>query len=134
MQAAILLEKLAIFSDEIMRRNRVAEYYTKGLPANYRAPIVPKNYLSSWAQYSILVETPQDRGKVLQKLKEQNIPTMIYYKISLHLQKVFKYLGYNIGDFPISEKTSEKILSIPMHPYIKISEQDEILEALHAAQ
>ena len=58
---------------------------------------------------------------------------MIYYKIPLHLQKVFDYLGYEKGDFPVSEKTSENILSIPMHPYIKTSEQDKILEGLHAA-
>ena len=133
LQAAVLLEKLAIFPDEVLRRNRVAEYYTNNLPASYRAPIVPKNYLSSWAQYSILLETPQDRGRVIKKLKEQNIPAMIYYKISLHLQKVFEYLGYERGDFPVSEKTSENIFSIPMHPYIKTSEQDKILEALHAA-
>ena len=59
---------------------------------------------------------------------------MIDYKISLHLQKVFDYLGYERGDFTVSEKTSENILSIPMHPYIKTSEQDKILEALHAAR
>ena len=133
LQAAVLLEKLAIFPDEVLRRNKAAEYYTSNLPASYRGPIVPKNYLSSWAQYSILLETPQDRGRVIKKLKEQNIPAMIYYKISLHLQKVFDYLGYERGDFPVSEKTSENILSIPMHPYIKTSEQDKILEALHAA-
>ena len=129
----ILLEKLAIFPNEIVMRNKAAEYYTNSLPVGYRAPIVPENYLSSWAQYSILLDADKDRDSVIKLLKQQNIPTMIYYKIPLHLQKVFDYLGYERGDFPISEKTSENILSIPMHPYIKTSEQDKILEALHAA-
>jgi len=133
LQAAVLLEKLDIFPGEVISRNRAAEYYTNNLPAGYRAPIVPENYLSSWAQYSILLEADKDRDNVIKSLKDQNIPVMIYYKIPLHLQRVFNYLGYEKGDFPVSEKTSENILSIPMHPYIKTSDQDQILEALHAA-
>ncbi len=133
LQAAVLLEKLDIFPSEVVSRNRAAEYYTNSLPVGFRAPIVSENYLSSWAQYSILLEVDKDRDSVIKSLKEQNIPVMIYYKIPLHLQKVFDYLGYKKGDFPVSEKTSENILSIPMHPYIKTSEQDKILEALHAA-
>ena len=85
------------------------------------------------SSYSILLEADKDRDSVIKVLKQQNIPVMIYYKIPLHLQKVFDYLGYEKGDFPISEETSENILSIPMHPYIKTSEQDKILEGLHAA-
>ena len=132
LQAAILLEKLSIFPDEVVKRNQVAEYYTNNLPDQYRAPFVPGNYLSSWAQYSILLESPQERDKTMKILKEQNIPSMIYYRIPLHLQKVFSYLDYQKGDFPISEKTSENILSIPMHPYLEKSDQNEVLEVLHS--
>ena len=66
-------------------------------------------------------------------LNEKDIPVMIYYKIPLHLQQVFDDLGYKRGDFPVSEKTSDNIFSIPMYPYLETSEQDPILEALHAA-
>ena len=133
LQASILLEKLTIFSNEVVMRNKVAEYYTSNLPVGYRAPIIRENHLSSWAQYSILLESDQDREMVINLLTKQEIPAMIYYKIPLHLQKVFDYLGYERGDFPVSEKTSDNIFSIPMHPYLETAEQDTILETLHAA-
>ena len=133
LQASILLEKLTIFPNEVVMRNKVAEYYTSNLPIGYRAPIIPNNYLSSWAQYSILLEADQDRDRIIQLLMEKDIPAMIYYKIPLHLQQVFNYLGYERGDFPVSEEISDIIFSIPMHPYLETSEQDPILETLHAA-
>jgi len=133
LQAAILLGKLDIFPGEVVKRNQLAAYYTNNLPDQYRAPFIPENYLSSWAQYSILLKSHQDRDKTIKLLSKQNIPAMIYYRIPLHLQKVFDYLGYQEGDFPIAEKTSENILSIPMHPYLETSDQDKILEVLHAA-
>ena len=133
LQAAVLLEKLSIFPKEVERRNQAAEYYTNNLPIKYRAPIVPDNYLSSWAQYSIILEENQNRDRIITLLKERDIPAMIYYKISLHLQQVFNYLGYKKGDFPVSEQTSRNILSIPMHPYLEKSEQDQILETLNDA-
>ena len=132
LQAAILLEKLSIFPKEIVKRNHISEYYTNNMPSQYKAPFVPENYLSSWAQYSILLESHQERDEVIKGLSKKDIPSMIYYQIPLHLQKAFDYLGYQDGDFPISEKTSGNILSIPMHPYLETSEQDHILETLHA--
>ena len=103
------------------------------MPAGYRTPFIPEHYLSSWAQYSILLGSYKEREGVIIKLKEQNIPTMIYYKIPLHLQEVFDYLGYKVSDFPVSEKIARNILSIPMHPYLETSEQDKILKTLYEA-
>jgi len=130
LQAAILLEKLMIFDDELEKRNKAAAYYTDNLYDSLTAPFVPDEYISSWAQYSILAGTKEHRDNMIIELKAQNIPTMIYYRIPLHLQKVFEKLNYVKGAFPVSENTSNRIFSIPMHPYITRQTQDKILSVL----
>jgi len=133
LQAAILLEKLAIFDIELEKRNQAAAYYTDNLHDSFTAPFVPEDYISSWAQYSILAGTKEHRDEIIKKLKEQNIPAMIYYRIPLHLQKVFENLDYANGAFPVSEDTAKRIFSIPMHPYINWENQDKILSILAKA-
>ena len=134
LQAAILLEKLAIFPEEIVKRNDVAEYYTSNLSSHYKTPDIPDGYISAWAQYSVLAGSSTDRDSAIEHLKSHNIPAMIYYKISLHQQEVFSDLGCEKGDYPVSEECSEKIFSIPMHPYIGRSQQDEIIEMLNSCE
>ena len=102
-QAAILLEKLFIFDEELKLRNIVADYYKNNIVSNFKNPFVPKDYLSSWAQYSLLAKSEFERNEIMSILSNSNIPSMIYYKCPLHLQTVFKKLGYGKGDFPISE-------------------------------
>ncbi len=131
MQAAILLEKLSIFDEELQSRNMIAEYYSKNISSSFKIPFIPKDYVSSWAQYSILTKSEPERDKVMSNLSDANIPSMIYYKRPLHLQTVFKSLGYHKGDFPISEKSANQIFSIPMHPYLLKHEQDSILNSLN---
>jgi dTDP-4-amino-4,6-dideoxygalactose transaminase len=133
LQAAILLEKLVIFDDELEKRNQAAAYYTDNLHDSYTAPFVPEDYISSWAQYSILPGTKEHRDDIIKELKEQNIQAMIYYRIPLHLQKVFENLEYANGVFPVSEDTANRIFSIPMHPYIARETQDKILNVLAIA-
>ena len=133
LQAAILLEKLAIFDDELKKRNQAAAYYTDNLHNSYTAPFVPEDYISSWAQYSILAGTKDHRDNIIKELKEQNVPAMVYYRIPLHLQKVFENLNYVKGTFPVSEDTANRIFSIPMHPYITREIQDKILSVLAKA-
>ena len=133
LQAAILLEKLTIFDDELEKRNQAAAYYTDNLQDNFIVPIVPEDYTSSWAQYSILAGTKDLRDDIIKELKGQHIPAMIYYRIPLHLQKVFEKLNYVEGDFPISEDIANRIFSIPMHPYITRETQDKILIVLTKA-
>ena len=130
-QAAILLEKLAIFNEELMERNKAAKYYSEHLISNVQKPTIPKNYFSSWAQYSLLTTSSKERFRIMSKLNKYNIPSMVYYKIPLHMQKVFENLGYSKGDFPISEGISKRIFSIPMHPYLKRKQQDKIIEILN---
>jgi len=130
-QAAILLEKLNIFDQELILRNDVATNYTKNIEPGLQTPFIPKEYSSSWAQYSLIAKSDLKRSKIMSILKKSNIPSMIYYRIPLHLQVVFEYLGYAKGDFPISEKISSKIFSIPMHPYLTKNQQDKVIEVLN---
>tara|TARA_B100001142_G_scaffold248010_1_gene247802 strand:- start:4236 stop:5348 length:1113 start_codon:yes stop_codon:yes gene_type:complete len=129
-QAAILIEKLSLFESELTIRNKIAKIYSSNLSSNYIKPHIPNEYFSSWAQYSIVFNNDKQRDKIISLLNSNRIPSMIYYKIPLHLQKVFKYLGYKIGDFPNSESISNRILSLPMHPYLKNSDQALIIDKL----
>ena len=130
-QAAILIEKLDIFDDEILLRNKISTYYTKNIISQIKKPFVPREYISSWAQYSLMAASEQKRKNTISMLKDSNIPSMIYYKIPLHLQDVYKNLGYSTGDFPFSEDAAKRIFSLPMHPYLLNKEQDKVLEILN---
>jgi dTDP-4-amino-4,6-dideoxygalactose transaminase len=119
-QAAILLEKLAEFPQELINRNHAARNYEEELAGQYKTPQVPLGYLSSWAQYTLVDE---DRDTVMAKYKEQGIPTVIYYGTCMHQQTAFKELGYHEGDFPVAEKLAKQVFSLPMHPYLKVNDQ-----------
>ena len=132
LQAAVLIEKLRIFDSEIIMRNKIAQIYSDNLETNFTTPYLPNNYTSSWAQYSILFKRKKYREKAIEFLNRKSIPNMIYYKIPLHLQKVFKHLKYKKGDFPVTEDVSDKIISLPMHPYLKSDDQDFIIQNLNS--
>jgi len=132
MQAAILLEKFDIFKkDEIILRNEVSKCYSKNINDNLKTPFIPDKYISSWAQYSIIASSSLERDLIMGKLTDNKIPNVIYYRIPLHLQKVYKSLGYKVGDFPVAETVASKIFSIPMHPYLNKDQQDHIIEILN---
>jgi len=126
-QAAILLAKLELFNNEIEKRQNVAEVYSEGLKEIVEIPYIPYNYKSVWAQYSILSD---NRDKIKSDLNEVNIPSAVYYVKPLHLQTAFSYLGYEEGSMPVSEKTSKRVLSLPMHPYLERKEQEIIIEVI----
>ncbi|WP_457571732.1 DegT/DnrJ/EryC1/StrS family aminotransferase [Desulfovulcanus sp.] len=128
LQAAILLTKLEIFPQEVKLREQVARRYNQlfeQLP-ELVTPKVPEDRTSVWAQYSLLAQHNHQRDKILAYLKENNIPTAIYYPKPLHLQKAFDYLGYKLGDFKVSENIGERIFSLPMHPYLEPDIQEKI--------
>lgn len=127
LQAAVLLAKLEIFEEELELRNQVAERYTEGLKDHIRVPLIKKSRTSVWAQYSIMHDS---RDQLSVALKAKGIPTMIYYPVPLHLQKVFSTLGYTKGDLPISEDAAGKILSLPMHPYLRQDAQMHIISSI----
>ena len=114
-QAAILLAKLEYFSQEIKDRQKIAEYYTASLSDILQTPTIKTNKTSVWAQYTVRVK---DRDKIQNKLKKKGIPTTVFYPIPLHLQECFKYLNYKKGDFIISEKVSNEVISLPMNPFL----------------
>jgi dTDP-4-amino-4,6-dideoxygalactose transaminase len=128
LQAAILLAKFDIFPEEIQLRDEVANRYSnmlKGIKA-LTTPIIQKHCRSVWAQYSLLAETTEQRDIFQNALKDNSIPTAIYYPKPLHLQTAFQTLGYQKGDFPVSEECAETIFSLPMHPYLSDTTQKEI--------
>jgi UDP-2-acetamido-2-deoxy-ribo-hexuluronate aminotransferase len=132
-QAAILLAKFEIFSEEISMRDEVAGNYSRLLSngkANVVVPRVPSGYGSVWAQYSILAKDENHRSELQARLKEAGVPTAIYYPKPLHLQTAFQSLGYKAGDFPVSEDAASRIFSIPMHPYLASKDQERITQAL----
>jgi len=124
LQAAILLAKLPHFSKELKDRQKVADQYTSGLSNILQTPVIKANRSSAWAQYTLRVK---NRDNLQLKLKENSISTSIFYPISLHLQQCFQYLKYKQNDFPISEKASNEVISIPMNPFLTNEQIDYIV-------
>lgn len=121
LQAAVLNVKLKYYPKDLSLRQKVASKYTEALKdkTNLVLPFVDNNATSAWAQYSVRVK---NRDELQSLLKEQGIPTAVHYPMPLHLQECFEYLGYKMGDFPISEIVSDEIMSIPMNPYVSDDE------------
>lgn len=131
LQAAILQVKLKAFEEyELQAVNHAAKLYTERLDKLVKTPIVPEGFTSSWAQYTITLENRTQRDSLQQALKEQGIPTMIYYPIPLHKQKAFAGLTGQLDDFPVTEKLCDCVLSLPMHPYLQVDEIDIVCSAI----
>lgn len=134
MQAAILIEKLKIFEDEIVARNVVAQRYFDALHNLVIAPRVTDGNLSVWAQYTIRL--PKDgpgRDAFAAALKAQGIPTAIYYPKSMHQQTAYKHYPVAEGGLPVSEKLSEEVISLPMHAYLDQPTQERVIKAVRDA-
>ena len=130
LQAAVLLGKLPHFAQEAADRGRIGARYTELLASVCAPPQVAPGNTHVYAQYTIRVP---DRDTVAAKLKEQGVPTAVYYPKCLHEQPVFARLGYQWGDFPESERASREVLSLPMHPFLKAEDQDRVVAALRRA-
>ena len=126
-QAAILLEKLKIFPEEIEMREAVARRYNAGLGVSnkIRVPYVIEHAQSTWAQYTIQVP---DRDRLQADLKAKGVPTAVYYPIPLSLQK--GYAHFPSAPTPVSERLAKSVISLPMHPYLDAPTQDRIVEAV----
>lgn len=130
-QAAILLAKLEVFDDEINARNRVATEYSTLLEDAFPIPYIESHNHSAWAQYTIQVP---NRAHIQKKLAQESIPTAVHYPMPIHLQPVFAYLRLPPGIFPVSERASEIVMSLPMHAYLSsedIHRVSSTLQALH---
>jgi UDP-2-acetamido-2-deoxy-ribo-hexuluronate aminotransferase len=133
MQAAILLAKLDVFDDEIAARSRIGARYSQMISAaipNVGTPRLSESCTSVYAQYT--VEVPL-RDKIEAAMKSRGIPTAVHYPVPLHLQPVFANLGYRAGDFPVAEKAAQRVISLPMHPYLSETDQEKVVKALQEA-
>ena len=126
-QAGFLLEKLAIFPEEIQWRQQVASRYQALLPASFGLPVIKPHNTSVFAQYTLKVD---DRDQVQQALQERGIPTAVHYPLGLHEQPIFKTMFPGEQHFPNTERAARHVLSIPMHPYLKREDQEKIAHAL----
>ncbi len=123
LQAAILIEKLAILEDEMAERQVVARRYAQGLAGFVKTPVVPENRRSAYAQYAI--ETPHRDG-LKAHLQAAGIPSVIYYVKPLHLQVAYEHFPRAPGGLPVSEELPKRILCLPMHPYLTAEDQERI--------
>jgi dTDP-4-amino-4,6-dideoxygalactose transaminase len=133
MQAAILIEKLKIFEDEIVARNKVAERYARGLGNVVSVPRLASGCTSVWAQYTIRLPDGVDRDGFAAALKAQGIPTAIYYPKSMHQQTAYRNFPVAAAGLPVSEKLSEDVISLPMHAYLDEPTQQRIIKAVRGA-
>lgn len=132
-QAAILLVKLKAFEEyELEDVNRVAARYTEKLASMVKTPMVPQGFYSSWAQYTIQLPNKEVRDRLQAALKEKDIPTAIYYPIPMHRQTAFKYLDLNDNCCPESDGLADRVLSLPIHPYLSEEDQDFICDTIAA--
>ena len=130
-QAAILMVKLKAFKEyELVDVNNVAARYTEKLKDVVKTPVVPEDFYSSWAQYTIQVENKEVRAKLQAALKACDIPTAIYYPIPMHRQTAFNYLNLDENRCPVSDQLADAVISLPIHPYLSDSDQDMICDAV----
>jgi dTDP-4-amino-4,6-dideoxygalactose transaminase len=129
-QAAVLLEKLKIFEDEIAARNKVAERYARGLGNVVTVPRLESWATSVWAQYTIRLPQGADRNEFASALKAQGIPTAIYYPKSMHQQTAYRDFPVADGGLPACERLSSDVISLPMHAYLDEPTQERVIEAV----
>jgi len=130
-QAAILLPKFKAFVDyELDQANQVAEWYTERLKDKYVTPAVPDGFYSSWAQYTILLDNKEERDAMQSKLKEQGIPSMIYYPRGLHQQEAYRWMNLSDELYPNTVQATKRVLSLPMHPYLTEDQVDTVVNAM----
>jgi dTDP-4-amino-4,6-dideoxygalactose transaminase len=128
-QAAVLIEKLKIFPDEIDARNRIAARYSAALADIAIVPHIGNQSTSVWAQYTVRLK-PGRRDRIAAALKTEGIPTAIYYSKPLHRQPAYKHFPIADGGVPVSDRLADEVLSLPIHAYLETPVQDRIIDAL----
>ena len=131
LQAAILLPKFKAFVDyELDAVNKVAKWYTERLQDKFVTPITPEGFLSSWAQYTILLDNRQERDAMQKHLKDKGIPSMVYYPRGLHQQAAYAWMNLPDGLYTNTIEATNRVLSLPMHPYMTEEVVEQIANAL----
>ena len=129
-QAAVLIEKLAIFDEECKTRNDIAARYTSGLKDVVTTPLLRSDCTSVWAQYTV---TSPRRDRIITVLHGQNIPTALFYPRPVHTQAPYRGFPTATGGLPITERLAGKVVSLPMHPYLAPDVQERVIAAVRAA-
>lgn len=128
LQAAVLLEKLAIFDGEVESRQMIADWYRAELPESMMPPVIASHNKSAYAQYTVQVE---DRDRVQRALAEAGIPTAVHYPVGLHQQPIVsKISGGETLSFPVTERVAQRVVSLPFHPYLEKESVQQICEKL----
>jgi UDP-2-acetamido-2-deoxy-ribo-hexuluronate aminotransferase len=130
LQAAVLLAKLDVFDEELIARSETADRYTALLKDAVHTPRILPDRTSAWAQYTVEVH---DREGVEKSMHAAGIPTAVHYPMPLHLQPVYAFLGLERGRYPVAERVADRVLSLPMHPYLKPQQIERISEAVRSA-
>ena len=130
LQAAVLLQKLMILPDELLKRQAVADRYQRGLGGICRTPQLAQNVTSSWAQYTLVVE---HRDAVRRHCSENGVPTAVYYPITLDRQAGYSDCMVGNGGLSVSHALCDRVVSLPMHPYLDSEVQDRIIEIVASA-
>ena len=131
-QAAVLIEKLKIFPEEIAARERAARRYSAGLADVAIVPKLARGSTSVWAQYTIRLAAGK-RDAFAAAVNSQGIPTAVYYPIPLHCQEPYRRFPVAEGGAPVSERLAEEVISLPMHAYLDEATQDRIIAAVRRA-
>ena len=129
-QAAVLLAKLTIFEEELEARQTVVKWYEEYLDRILKTPLNDDEHFSAWAQYTVMAESKEQRDKLVTELNNKKIPVMVYYPIPLHRQIAYKGCGYEKIRLPYSEVIANRVLSLPMHPYLEKEEVEVICDAI----
>ncbi len=129
LQAAILQVKFEAFkSYEVEDINKAAAFYTEKLKEIVKTPVIPEGYYSSWAQYTIQLKDRAQRDGLQAYLKEQGIPSMVYYPTPMHKQTAYKELNYPEESNPVTQRLCSTVLSLPIHPYITEEDIEKVCE------
>jgi len=131
-QAAVLIEKLKVYAEEIEQRQVVAARYTAALKNLVATPYVMPDCVSTWAQYTIRVDAGR-RDAFQAALKARGVPTTVYYPKPLHQQTAYKHFPVAGNGLPISERVAQEVVALPMHPYLDEATQDYIIAAVREA-
>ena len=131
LQAAILLPKFKAFVEyELEAVNRVAGWYTERLKERFKTPVIPAGFYSSWAQYTILLNSKEERDAMQKHLKNAGIPSMVYYPRGLHQQAAYQWMNLTDAFYPNTVEATKRVLSLPMHPYLAEDAVDAIAKVL----
>jgi len=132
LQAVVLLEKLAIYADEIEERQKVAQRYSAGLAGSCETPCVPEGLVSIWAQYTLKTKSRAERDAFQARARAADVPTAVYYPIPLHRQIAYRDFPRDPAGLAVSEDLAERVVSLPMHAYLGSQVQDTIIAAVKA--